>query len=88
MHYENKNFENQTVQLDGNTFKYCMFKNCILEYGGGDHIGLDECTFISPKLKLSGAAERTYKFFRWMWNNGEVGKSFVEDFIAQVRRPI
>jgi hypothetical protein len=35
MIYENENFENVTVTLDGNTYRQCSFKEVQLEYSGG-----------------------------------------------------
>lgn len=35
MDYNRHAFENETVQLDGNTFANCSFRNCIIKYAGG-----------------------------------------------------
>ena len=36
LRHENKTFENQHLVLDDGVFINCVFKNCSLEYSGGD----------------------------------------------------
>ena len=71
MKYENQNLEDQAVAVDGNSYTYCMFKNCCLEYRGGEHPEFFECTFISSPWALVGPAGRTLEFLRDQWTQGE-----------------
>jgi hypothetical protein len=36
-HWKNRTFENQTIDLDGNSFENCMFINCKIRYAGGQY---------------------------------------------------
>ena len=53
--YKNTNFSNEKVELDGKSFIYCEFENCviILERGETEVSG---CTFKNCKLMLKGNA--------------------------------
>ena len=55
---ENKTFENQHVVLDDGVFINCQFKNCSLEYSGGD-VYVQNCQGESCQLVWRGAAQRT-----------------------------
>jgi len=56
--YENKVFENQHVVLDDGVFINCTFKNCSLEYSGGD-VYVQNCQGDGCQLVWRGAAQRT-----------------------------
>ena len=56
--YEDKTFENQHVNLDEGVFVNCVFKNCSLEYSGGD-VYVQNCQGESCQLVWRGAAQRT-----------------------------
>jgi predicted NodU family carbamoyl transferase len=56
--YENKTFENQHVVLDEGVFINCVFKNCSLEYSGGD-VYVQNCQGDGCQLVWRGAAQRT-----------------------------
>lgn len=49
MEYKGQTFENETVELDGNTFEDCTFKNVVFHFGGGDLVmkncGMDRFSF-------------------------------------------
>jgi len=53
--YKNTKFSNEKVELDGKSFIYCEFENCviILERGETEVSG---CTFKNCKLMLKGNA--------------------------------
>ncbi|MCZ6514557.1 MAG: hypothetical protein O6850_01700 [Acidobacteria bacterium] len=56
--HEKETFENQHVVLDEGVFIECKFKNCSLEYSGGDtHI--QNCKGEGCQLVWRGAAQRT-----------------------------
>jgi hypothetical protein len=56
--HENITFENQHVILDDGVFVSCTFKNCSLEYSGGD-VYVQNCQGESCQLVWRGAAQRT-----------------------------
>src|SRR5579872_3098197 len=56
--YENRTFENQHVILDDGVFVNCTFKNCSLEYSGGD-VYVQNCQGESCQLVWRGSAQRT-----------------------------
>jgi predicted NodU family carbamoyl transferase len=56
--FENKKFENEHVILDEGVFINCVFKNCSLEYSGGD-VYVQNCQGDGCQLVWRGAAQRT-----------------------------
>jgi len=56
--YEDRTFENQHVILDEGVFVNCVFKNCSLEYSGGD-VYVQNCQGESCQLVWRGPAQRT-----------------------------
>jgi hypothetical protein len=55
---ENKTFENEHIVLDEGVFINCVFKNCSLEYAGGD-VYVQNCQGDGCQLIWRGAAQRT-----------------------------
>jgi len=56
--YENETFEKRHVVLDDGIFINCTFKNCSLEYSGGD-VYVQNCQGDGCQLIWRGAAQRT-----------------------------
>jgi hypothetical protein len=56
--FENQVFENQHVILDDGVYVNCKFKNCSLEYSGGD-VYVQNCQGEGCQLVWRGAAQRT-----------------------------
>ncbi len=56
--HENKVFENQHLVLDDGVFVNCTFKNCSLEYSGGD-VYVQNCQGEGCNLVLRGAEQST-----------------------------
>jgi len=56
--YENETFEKRHVVLDDGVFISCTFKNCSLEYSGGD-VHVQNVQAESCQLIWRGAAQRT-----------------------------
>ncbi len=56
--YEDKTFEGQHVVLDDGVFINCKFKNCSLEYSGGD-VYVQNCQGEGCQLVWRAAAQRT-----------------------------
>ena len=36
-HWKNRTFQNQTIDLDGNSYENCTFVNCKIRYAGGPY---------------------------------------------------
>ena len=56
--YDGKTFENQHLVLDEGIFINCIFRNCSLEYAGGDTY-VQNCQGEGCQLIWRGAAQRT-----------------------------
>lgn len=56
--FESKVFENQHLVLDEGVFINCTFKNCSLEYSGGD-VYVQNCQGEGCQLVWRGSAQRT-----------------------------
>ena len=56
--HENKTFENQHLVLDDGVYINCTFKNCSLEYSGGD-VYVQNCQGEGCQLVWREAAQRT-----------------------------
>lgn len=56
--YEDRTFENQHVILDEGVFVNCVFRNCSLEYAGGD-VYVQNCQGENCQLVWRGPAQRT-----------------------------
>ncbi|MGH9405113.1 MAG: hypothetical protein ACRD3D_04655 [Terriglobia bacterium] len=56
--YTDKTFEGQHLILDDGVFINCTFKNCSLEYSGGD-VYVQNCQGDGCQLIWRGAAQRT-----------------------------
>ncbi len=56
--YEGKTFENQHLVLDDGIFINCTFRNCSLEYSGGD-VYVQNCQGDGCQLIWRNAAQRT-----------------------------
>ena len=56
--YEGKVFEKQHVVLDDGVYINCTFRNCSLEYSGGD-VYVQNCQGEGCQLVWRGAAQRT-----------------------------
>ena len=56
--HENESFENQHIVLDEGVFIDCKFKNCSLEYSGGDTY-IQNCQGDGCQLVWRSAAQRT-----------------------------
>ena len=61
--HENKVFESQHVILDDGVFMNCTFKNCSLEYSGGD-VYVQNCQGEGCQLIWRGAAQRTVQLLQ------------------------
>ncbi|WP_308514617.1 hypothetical protein [Sphingomonas flavescens] len=54
MDYKNENFEGVTVDLDGNSFKDCTFRDVTFKYAGGD-LTMENCGMDRFRFQFDGA---------------------------------
>lgn len=59
MRYENRNFENETLTLDGNEYIGCTFKDCTMVYAAAPGPGglIEPLVATGLKIKYEGAAK-------------------------------
>jgi len=58
-HVRDKNFKNETVEIDGKRFTSCTFYGCTMQYSGGDvEFGIG-CEVENCRPRFSGPARRT-----------------------------
>lgn len=76
-------FDGVTLDIDGNIFEGCTFKNCQLRFAGGDGAQFDKCTFDGVGILFVGAAANTLKFMGALYRSGFA--PMVEATIAQMK---
>ena len=85
---ENQRYVGERVDLDGNDYLRCTFKECELVYSGSGSVGLDDCVFASCEWSLDGAASATMRFLRGVYHGvGDYGQQMVASLFAEIRRP-
>ncbi|MEJ0064834.1 MAG: hypothetical protein WDM85_04875 [Caulobacteraceae bacterium] len=75
-------FNHETVQLDGERFSDCEFKNCRLVYRGGEPPKFDNCKFDDVDWRFEDAAARTMAHMKTVWMSG--GKAPVQALIKTI----
>lgn len=75
-------YNHETVQLDGETFSDCEFRDCRLVYAGGEPPQFRGCSFIGCDWKYDEAAARTLAHLKLVWSVG--GKSSVQALIKDI----
>ena len=53
MEYSNQSFENETVELDGNSFENCSFRDVLFIFAGGD-LQMKDCAMDRFRFQLGG----------------------------------
>jgi hypothetical protein len=54
VNYSDETFENVPVELDGNVFENCTFRNVLFGYSGGD-LTMRDCNIESFSFRFGGA---------------------------------
>jgi hypothetical protein len=62
--FQDTNYQGQRVELDGNEYRRCVFRECVLVYKGGPLPFLSESVFYTCQFAFEDAAERTLQFMR------------------------
>ena len=68
MKYEDRNFRDERVVLDGHSFINCSFDGCTIVFtGDGAFPELVKPTFRNSQFGLEGAAARTADYMQMIW---------------------
>lgn len=73
MKFEDQQFADEPIRLDGNEFVRCRFERCQLTYAGGPVPTLAECQFVDVNWQFSEAAANTLQFLRGLFHGGGAG---------------
>jgi hypothetical protein len=88
MEYRDRDFTNESVVVDGNTYTGCTFRDCTLIYRGGELPRMLTNTIAGMlMLKFEDAAERTIQMLGATYSGmGPIGRQIVDAAIANIRR--
>ncbi len=75
-------YNHETVQLDGEVFSECEFRESRLVYSGGAPPVFEQCRFDGCEWKQDDAAARTLAHLKIIWNAG--GKATVQGLIKDI----
>ena len=81
--YKNTTFENETFELDGETYVGCSMNNCVLVFRGGDLPFLSGNTFSGCEWRLDDAALRTVRFLQFLHAQG--ARDVVNEYIKAIQ---
>lgn len=76
-------FEDQTISLDGGTFRDCTFTNCVFLFSAVLPVILQGSSFDKCRWEFVGPAANTMAFIRSLYARGE--KELVEAIFADAR---
>lgn len=87
MEYRDQTFENETIQLDGNTFTGCTFQNCMLVFDGTEPPNLGANQFRGDVvLTLRGNAVALAHLLSMLClRGGDGGRDIVDQVFDQIR---
>jgi hypothetical protein len=77
MRYVGREFRNQTVVLDGNSYDGCTIVNCDLNYSGTTEISLTNCTMGANEFVYAGCAALTVRTLQEIARTGAGGLDHV-----------
>ena len=75
-------YHHETVALDGESFEDCEFRDCRLDYAGGEPPVFQNCRFHDCDWRQDDAAARTLAYLKALWNAG--GKATVQTLIKDI----
>lgn len=82
--FENETFKNETITLDGSSFRKCTFSACVLVYEGGAPPDITGCGFERCKWKFGAEAANTMMFLSGFYKGGFA--DLVEQTFHEVRK--
>jgi hypothetical protein len=87
---EGQTFRDQTLHLDGNTYRKCDIQRCRLVYSGGDPFTLDTCVISNCGFDFEGAAMRTLRTLAFYYSVPEfraIAQRIIDDIQRGPQRP-
>lgn len=83
MDYKSQTFDNVKVELDGNYFSGCRFRNCELIFRGKDQFTLEDCDFERPAFIFLDSAGMVIDYLKIL--QGLLGNQYIET-LFQLRK--
>jgi hypothetical protein len=75
-------YTHENVNLDGERFEDCEFRQCRLIYSGGEAPVFERCKFDACDWRFEGPAARTLAHLKAIWGAG--AKPFVQSLIKEI----
>lgn len=77
------------VSLDNQSYRDCIFQNCVIEYAGTGPISLVGCKFNDCQWAFAGPAQNTINFMQMMYHHmGDFGKEMMEATFNNIRQQV
>ena len=86
MIHQGEAFENQRIELSGNRFHNCTFRNCELVYRGEPSPTFQDNEFIDTVFVFADSAIRTLYLLSNLFHAGEGGREVVEQTFEDIRQ--
>ncbi|MEH3452378.1 hypothetical protein [Phytobacter diazotrophicus] len=84
--YISSTLVDEFIELDGNHYEKCTFKNCEIVFKGLLPFNLIGCDFIGCKWRFDGPAANTMNFLKIMYKDmGAFGKQMVEATFENIK---
>ena len=80
--FKDRNFENEVVNFDDNTYENCKLTKCQIVYSGGPLPKLINCNLEYSDFVFAGAAQRTLEFMHMIGKSG--GENVVKQIFDQI----
>ena len=85
MDFKLKDFREERVELDGNSYDRCTFTKCDLVFSGKSLPNLTNNAIAECRWKFEGSAEITIQFMRSLYHG--VAAELIEATFRQIRQP-
>jgi hypothetical protein len=84
MRFTGREFVGRRLEIDGNIYDRCKFRDCDLLFSAKDPIHLVDCTFKDCRLHFEGPAELTLSALRDLYQTGFA--DLIDRTLENVRR--
>jgi hypothetical protein len=84
--HSNETFENVTVELDGNSYENCTFRNVVFSFGGGE-LEMKNCNMDRFSFRFTGAlANGLYALYQLFGTDGmlQIIRGFTEPSAGEI----
>ena len=85
MNYMSHTFENERIELHGNSYHNCTFKHCELVYDGDRSPTFNDNDFIDSEFIFTDSALRTLYFLSNMYQAGDGGREVVDKTLEDIK---